>query len=155
MGEEEATLNSIGEYTVALLPRDRPRYLMGVGRPEDLIFAVRSGYDLFDCVLPTRNARTGTLFTSKGKINIKRAEYTSDPRPLDDSCDCYCCRHFSRAYLRHLYLAGEILAARLHTLHNLYFYQQLMERLRTAIREERSEFWPEEAEFKSQHGDSY
>ena len=155
VGEEEATLNSIGEYTVALLPRDRPRYLMGVGRPEDLIFAVRSGYDLFDCVLPTRNARTGTLFTSKGKISIKRAEYTSDPRPLDDSCDCYCCRHFSRAYLRHLYLAGEILAARLHTLHNLYFYQQLMERLRTAIREERSEFWPEEAEFKSQHGDSY
>jgi queuine tRNA-ribosyltransferase len=151
VGEEEATLNSIGEFTVALLPEDRPRYLMGVGRPQDLIFAVRSGYDLFDCVLPTRNARRGTLFTSKGKISIKRAEYSSDPRPLDDSCDCYCCRHFSRAYLRHLYLAGEILAARLHTLHNLHFYQRLMARLRIAIREERSDFWPQEAEFKSQN----
>jgi queuine tRNA-ribosyltransferase len=137
VGEEETTLNSIGEYTVALLPKDRPRYLMGVGRPEDLIFAVRSGYDLFDCVLPTRNARNGALFTSKGKISIKRAEYSSDPRPLDDACECYCCRNFSRAYLRHLYLAGEILAARLHTLHNLYFYQRLMESLRAAIREEK------------------
>jgi queuine tRNA-ribosyltransferase len=139
VGEEEATLNSIGEFTVRLLPEDRPRYLMGVGRPEDLIFAVRCGYDLFDCVLPTRNARTGTLFTSRGKISIKRAEYTSDPRPVDEACDCYCCRHFSRAYLRHLYLAGEILAAQLHTLHNLHFYHRLMEKLRAAIREDKAE----------------
>ncbi len=139
VGEEEATLNSIGEFTVRLLPEDRPRYLMGAGRPEDLIFAVRCGYDLFDCVLPTRNARTGTLFTSRGKISIKRAEYTSDPRPVDEACDCYCCRHFSRAYLRHLYLAGEILAAQLHTLHNLHFYHRLMEKLRVAIREDKAE----------------
>lgn len=148
VGEKEATLNSIGEFTAGLLPEDRPRYLMGVGRPEDLIFAVGRGYDLFDCVLPTRNARTGTLFTSRGKINIKRAEYSSDPRPIDDSCDCYCCRHFSRAYLRHLHVSGEILAAQLHTLHNLYFYHRLMERCRQAILEDRAEFWPNEAEFK-------
>lgn len=138
VGEDEATLHSIGAFTAGLLPEDRPRYLMGVGRPEDLIFAVRSGYDLFDCVLPTRNARTGTLFTSRGKINIKRAEFSNDPRPADESCDCYCCRHFSRAYLRHLYQAGEILAAQLHTIHNITFYHRLMEKLRQLIREERA-----------------
>ncbi|TAJ87151.1 tRNA guanosine(34) transglycosylase Tgt [bacterium] len=138
VGEDETTLNSIGAFTAGLLPEDRPRYLMGVGRPEDLIFAVRSGYDLFDCVLPTRNARTGTLFTSRGKINIKRAEFSNDSRPVDESCDCYCCRHFSRAYLRHLYQAGEILAAQLHTIHNIYFYHRLMEKLRQLIREERA-----------------
>jgi queuine tRNA-ribosyltransferase len=137
VGEEEAVLNSIGEFTAKLLPEDRPRYLMGVGRPEDLVFAARCGYDLFDCVLPTRNARTGTLFTSKGKINIKRAEFSNDPRPVDESCDCYCCRHFSRGYLRHLYHAGEILASQLHSLHNLHFYHRLMEKLRAAIREQR------------------
>lgn len=150
VGEEEATLNSIGEFTVRLLPEERPRYLMGVGRPEDLLFAVRSGYDLFDCVLPTRNARTGTLFTSKGKINIKRAEFSSDPRPIDESCDCYCCGHFSRAYLRHLYHAGEILASQLHSLHNLYFYHRLMERMRAAIKEGRPDLWPTDGEFKLQ-----
>lgn len=139
VGEGEENLNAVGQLTAALLPDDRPRYLMGVGRPEDLLFAVRCGYDLFDCVLPTRNARTGTLFSSKGKISIKRAEFASDSRPVDETCDCYCCRHFSRAYLRHLFLSGEILAAQLHTLHNLYFYQNLMEKLRQAIRENRTE----------------
>lgn len=134
VGEEENTLQEMGESTGGLLPEDRPRYLMGVGRPEDLLFAAGCGYDLFDCVLPTRNARTGTLFTSKGKINIKRAEFLSDPRPVDESCGCYCCQHFSRAYLRHLYHAGEILAAHLHTLHNLYYYHRLMESCRQAIR---------------------
>lgn len=138
VGEGEATLNSIGAFTAGLLPENRPRYLMGVGRPEDLIFAVRSGYDLFDCVLPTRNARTGTLFTSRGKINIKRAEFSTDPRPVDESCDCYCCRHFSRAYLRHLYHAGEILAAQLNTIHNVYFYHRLMDKFRQLIRENRA-----------------
>ncbi len=138
VGEEEETLNAIGAFTAGLLPEERPRYLMGVGRPEDLILAVRRGYDLFDCVLPSRNARRGTLFSSKGKISIKRAEFSRDSRPIDESCDCYCCRHFSRAYLRHLYLAGEILAAQLHTLHNLCFYHQLMEKLRIAIREDRA-----------------
>lgn len=153
VGEGEATLNAIGEFTAGLLPEDRPRYLMGVGRPEDLIFAVRCGYDLFDCVLPTRNARRGTLFTSKGKVSIKRTEFSRDPRPADEACDCYCCRHFSRAYLRHLYLSGEILAAYLLTLHNIHFYHRLMERLRSAIREDRTEFWLLEAEFKMQNAD--
>lgn len=133
VGEEEATLRAVGEFTAELLPDKRPRYLMGVGKPEDLIFAVGCGYDLFDCVLPTRNARNGTLFTSAGKLNIKRAEYVKDPRPVDEGCDCYCCRHFSRAYLRHLYHAGEILAAYLHTLHNLYYYHRLMDDCRRAI----------------------
>ncbi|MBI2988164.1 MAG: tRNA guanosine(34) transglycosylase Tgt [Deltaproteobacteria bacterium] len=150
VGEDGATLSSIGAFTAGLLPEDRPRYLMGVGRPEDLVFGVRSGYDLFDCVLPTRNARTGTLFTSGGKINIKRAEFSNDPRPVDEACGCYCCRRFSRAYLRHLYQAGEILAAQLHTIHNIHFYHQLMERLRTAIREGKAEFWPNEAQIKMQ-----
>lgn len=137
VGEGEAALHSIGEFTAGLLPEDRPRYLMGVGRPEDLILAVRAGYDLFDCVLPTRNARNGALFTSAGKMNIRRAEYASDSRPADESCGCYGCRNFSRAYLRHLHQAGEILAAHLMTLHNLAFYQALMGTLRRAIREDR------------------
>jgi len=151
VGEGEETLNRIGEFTAALLPEERPRYLMGVGRPEDLIFAARRGYDLFDCVLPTRNARTGTLFTSGGKMSIKRSEFARDPRPVDESCDCYCCRHFSRAYLRHLYIAGEILAAQLQTLHNLYFYHRLMEKLRQAIREDKTELWSLDSGFGIQH----
>ncbi len=142
VGEGVELFKEMAGFVTGLLPEDRPRYLMGVGRPEDLIFAVRRGYDLFDCVIPTRNARNGTLFTSKGKISIKRAEYSRDDRPLDESCDCYCCRNFSRAYLRHLYQVGEILAAHLHTLHNLCFYQRLMKRMREAIREERAELWP-------------
>ncbi|HEY2989302.1 MAG TPA: tRNA guanosine(34) transglycosylase Tgt [Candidatus Binatia bacterium] len=147
VGEDEAMLHSIGALTAAVLPEDRPRYLMGVGRPEDLILAVRAGYDLFDCVLPTRNARNGTLFTSTGKLNIRRAEHTNDPRPADEACDCYCCRHFSRAYLRHLHQAGEILAAHLLTLHNLAFYHWLMESVRKALREDRFRNW--DSEFKS------
>ncbi|MCZ6547299.1 MAG: tRNA guanosine(34) transglycosylase Tgt [Deltaproteobacteria bacterium] len=139
VGEGETLLSEMAGFVAGILPEDRPRYLMGVGRPQDLISAVQSGYDLFDCVLPTRNARNGTLFTSRGKLSIKRAEFSRDPRPLDESCHCYCCQHFSRAYLRHLYLAGEILAAILHTLHNLYFYNHLMKRLREAIREEGDE----------------
>jgi queuine tRNA-ribosyltransferase len=137
VGEGEAALHAIGEFTAGLLPEDRPRYLMGVGRPEDLIFAVRAGYDLFDCVLPTRNARNGTLFTAAGKMNIRRAQYANDAGPVDESCGCYCCRNFSRAYLRHLHQAGEILAAYLLTLHNLVFYQRLMENMRRAIRDDR------------------
>lgn len=135
IGESEETFRSIGADTAAWLPEDRPRYLMGVGKPEDLVFGVSCGYDLFDCVVPTRNARNGTLFTSRGKLSIKRSEYARDPRPVDEACDCYGCMNFSRAYLRHLYLAREILAAQLNTLHNLRFYQRLMERLRASIRE--------------------
>jgi queuine tRNA-ribosyltransferase len=144
VGEEEELLHTIAAFTVGLLPEDRPRYLMGVGRPEDILNAVRAGFDLFDCVLPTRNARNGTLFTSQGKVNIKRAEFASDPRPLDEACHCYCCRHFSRAYLRHLYVAGEMLSSQLNSLHNLYFYHRLMERCREAIRQRRTDFWNRE-----------
>jgi queuine tRNA-ribosyltransferase len=145
VGEGEELLHSIAACTVGWLPEVRPRYLMGVGRPEDLVNAVRAGFDLFDCVLPTRNARNGTLFTAQGKLSIKRAEFASDPRPLDETCDCYCCRNFSRAYLRHLYVAGEILSSQLNSLHNLYFYHRLMERCREAIRCERSDFWSRES----------
>ena len=144
VGEGEELLHSIAASTAGLLPKARPRYLMGVGRPEDIVSAVRAGFDLFDCVLPTRNARNGTLFTAQGKLSIKRAEFASDPRPLDETCDCYCCRNFSRAYLRHLYVAGEILSSQLNSLHNLYFYHRLMERCRQAIRQERTDFWSRE-----------
>ena len=144
VGEGEELLHSIAASTVGLLPKARPRYLMGVGRPEDIVSAVRAGFDLFDCVLPTRNARNGTLFTAQGKLSIKRAEFASDPRPLDETCDCYCCRNFSRAYLRHLYVAGEILSSQLNSLHNLYFYHRLMERCRETIRQERTDFWSRE-----------
>jgi queuine tRNA-ribosyltransferase len=145
VGEGEELLHSIAASTAGLLPEARPRYLMGVGRPEDIMRAVRAGFDLFDCVLPTRNARNGTLFTAQGKLSIKRAEFASDPRPLDETCDCYCCRNFSRAYLRHLYVAGEILSSQLNSLHNLYFYHRLMERCREAIHQERTDFWSREA----------
>jgi queuine tRNA-ribosyltransferase len=154
VGEGEAALRAMGGFTAEQLPEDRPRYLMGVGRPEDLIFAARAGYDLFDCVLPTRNARNGTLFTAAGKMNIRRAEYASDARPADEACECYCCRNFSRAYLRHLHQAGEILAAHLMTLHNLAFYHRLMESWRNAIREDRAEFWQRDERFVLQRSDS-
>jgi queuine tRNA-ribosyltransferase len=137
VGEGAALLAEISGFTAGLLPDDRPRYLMGLGKPEDLILGVQSGYDLFDCVLPTRNARNGTLFTASGKLNIKRAEFAKDARPVDEFCGCYGCRHFSRAYLRHLYMSGEILSACLNTLHNVHFYHWVMSELRAAIREKR------------------
>jgi queuine tRNA-ribosyltransferase len=133
VGEPPEAIAAVARLTAALLPEDKPRYLMGVGRPEDLVAAVAAGVDLFDCVMPTRNARNGTLFTSRGKVNIKREENRTDPGPLDPDCPCEACRHYSRAYLRHLYVSGEILAARLHTIHNLTFYLGLMARLREAI----------------------
>lgn len=142
VGEGEQQLNSVGSFTAELLPEDKPRYLMGVGRPQDIVSAVRAGFDMFDCVIPTRNGRNGTLFTWQGKINIKRAEFANDARPLDESCGCYCCKNFSRAYLRHLYMAGEILASQLNSLHNLYFYHRLMDKCREAIRDDRAELWP-------------
>jgi queuine tRNA-ribosyltransferase len=110
---------------------------MGVGTPEDILDAVRTGIDLFDCVLPTRNARNGTLFTSSGKISIKQAQYAEDGRPIDEACACYTCRHYSRAYLRHLYLAREILSSRLNTIHNLFYYMNFMKSIQGAIREGR------------------
>ncbi len=141
VGEGEEQLRAIGSFTVALLPADRPRYLMGVGRPQDIIHAVRAGFDMFDCVIPTRNARNGTLYTWQGKVNIKRAEFAGDARPLDETCGCYACRNFSRAYLRHLYMAGEILSAQLNSLHNLYFYHRLMDKCRETIRGAGAEPW--------------
>lgn len=110
---------------------------MGVGTPEDILEAVTYGMDLFDCVLPTRNARNGLLFTSRGKISIKQAQYAEDEKPIDETCACYTCRHYSRAYLRHLYLANEILSSRLNTLHNLYYYMNVIENIREAIRKNR------------------
>jgi queuine tRNA-ribosyltransferase len=115
------------------LPEDRPRYLMGTGTPADLVESVARGIDLFDCVLPTRNARNGQLFTSQGRINIKNARYAEDDRPLDQACGCYTCRTASRAYLRHLFLANEINSSTLNTLHNLNFYLDTLRRIRDAI----------------------
>lgn len=115
------------------MPQDKPRYLMGVGTPLDLILSVDSGIDMFDCVMPTRVARNGTLYTSQGKISIKRAEYKEDPGPLDPECSCYTCQNYSRSYLRHLFMTGEFLGSRLNTLHNLHYYFKLMQGAREAI----------------------
>lgn len=115
------------------LPTDKPRYLMGVGTPEDILDAVLTGIDMFDCVMPTRNARNGHLFTRFGDVRIRNSQYRSDSRPLDETCECYTCRHYSRSYLRHLDQCGEILGARLNTIHNLHFYQTLMAEIRAAI----------------------
>lgn len=115
------------------MPADKPRYLMGVGTPLDLILCVDAGIDMFDCVMPTRTARNGTLFTWRGRVSIKRQEFREDPRPLDPECGCYTCRNYSRAYLRHVFLSGEIISARLNTIHNLHFYIDLMRRARAAI----------------------
>jgi queuine tRNA-ribosyltransferase len=133
VGEPVDTMYSIVERTARRLPVDRPRYLMGAGTPEDLLECVARGIDMFDCVMPTRNARNGQLFTSEGRINIKNARYAEDDGPLDPQCACYTCRHHSRAYLRHLYMAGEITASALNTLHNLTFYLDTMRRIRDAI----------------------
>jgi queuine tRNA-ribosyltransferase len=134
VGEPRPLMLDLVEFTAALLPGDRPRYLMGVGKPPDLVDAVGVGVDLFDCVLPTRNARNGQLFTADGVLTIKRARYAGDPRPAGEGCPCYTCRSFSRAYLRHLFVARELLAYRLLTLHNLHFYQALVAEMRAAIR---------------------
>jgi len=133
VGEPPEAIARMARHTAPQLPEDRPRYLMGVGRPEDLVEAVAAGVDLFDCVMPTRNARNGTLFTSEGRINIKREEFRRDPRPLDPACACETCRTASRAYLRHLYVSNEILASRYNTIHNLAYYLGLMAKMRDAI----------------------
>jgi queuine tRNA-ribosyltransferase len=127
------------ERAAPRLPADRPRYLMGVGTPRDLIEGVARGIDMFDCVMPTRNARNGTLFTSEGRLSVKVAANARDDRPPDPACVCSTCRRFSRAYLRHLFVAGEMLGARLNTIHNLTYYQRLMAEARVAIREGRLE----------------
>jgi len=138
VGEPEEERLRVLEQTVPLLPAGRPRYLMGVGRPEDIVEAVARGIDMFDCVMPTRHARNGHLFTSQGVLNIRNARHASDLAPVDPECGCYTCRNYTRAYLRHLDRAGEILGSRLNTIHNLHFYQSLMSSIRGAI--ERGEF---------------
>jgi len=144
VGETEAERLAVLEAIGPELPRDRPRYVMGVGTPEDLVQAVGRGMDMFDCVLPTRNARNGHLFTSEGVVRIRNSAYQDDPRPLDPECDCYTCRHYSRAYLRHLDKCGEMLGPRLATLHNLHYYQALMRRMREAVETGRFGPWARE-----------
>jgi len=134
VGEEKPVMFDIIEDIAPRMPDDKPRYLMGVGTPEDLIEGVARGVDMFDCVLPTRNGRNGQAFTSHGKLNIKNARYTVDQRPLDEACDCSVCQRHSRAFIRHLYLAGEMLASILLTHHNLAFFLDTMKRVRQAIR---------------------
>lgn len=133
VGETKAMMFEVLEHTLPLLPEDKPRYLMGVGTPEDLIKCAGLSVDMFDCVLPTRNARNGALYTSQGRIMIKNVKYARDKGPIDPQCSCYCCQNFSRGYLRHLFLADEILALRLNTIHNVHFYMELMEEIRSAI----------------------
>ena len=133
VGEPKEDMLRILAHTAPQLPQDKPRYLMGVGTPEDIVAAVTQGIDMFDCVMPTRNARNGMLFTRLGDIKIKNAQYRTDMRPLDEQCECYTCRNFTRAYLHHLHRIGEILGSRLNTIHNLFYYQQLMSDIRQAI----------------------
>jgi len=133
VGEPEAERVHVLDALAPILPRQQPRYLMGVGTPADLAHAVARGMDMFDCVIPTRHARNGQLFTSAGRINIRNAKFRDDRGPIDNACDCYACQHYSRAYIRHLQACNEILGARLATIHNLRFYQALMARIRDAI----------------------
>ena len=133
VGEPKEDMLRILRHTAPRLPRDKPRYLMGIGTPEDIVAAVAQGIDMFDCVMPTRNARNGMMFTRIGDIKIKNARYRMDMRPLDEQCGCYTCRNFTRAYLHHLHRIGEILGARLNTIHNLFYYQQMMGEIRAAI----------------------
>lgn len=137
VGEPREAMHEIICFTAPLLSPEKPRYIMGIGDLRDVLVAVEAGFDMFDCVMPTRNARNGTLFTSEGRVSIKRAEFKEDPRPLDPACGCYACRNFSRAYLRHLFLSREILSMRLNTIHNLHFYLEFFRKMREAIMEDR------------------
>ena len=136
VGEPKDLMLEFIDYTAPLLPEEKPRYIMGVGTPTDIIKGILCGIDMFDCVLPTRNARNGTLFTSEGKVVIKNSKYADDESPPDPICLCYTCRHYSRAYLRHLFVAQEILSSRLNTIHNVYFYNNLMKRIREEIKKD-------------------
>ena len=133
VGEEKDLMYETLAYTAPLLPAEKPRYLMGVGTPADLVYGVRCGIDMFDCVMPTRNARNGSLFTTAGIVRIRNSKYSRDFGPLDPACTCYTCQNFTRAYLRHLHVENEILGSQLHTLHNLHFYLSLMRGIRRAI----------------------
>ena len=144
MGESAEEMYRVTDFVTRLLPENKPRYLMGVGTPENLLEAVERGVDMFDCVLPTRNGRNSQVFTSTGKLNIRNAGFASDEAPMDIECDCYACKNFSRGYLRHLFSVNEIFGLQLASLHNLRFFISLMERIRLAILDDRF------AEFKSE-----
>jgi len=144
LGEPSAVTYDMVGHVAPLLPVDRPRYLMGAGYPDDIIAAVRLGVDMFDCVLPTRNGRTGTAFVSSGRVTIRNSRHADDLGPLDPRCDCYACRNFTRAYLRHLFVVGEALGPKLLTLHNVRFYQRLMQGIRTAIGQGALDSWSSE-----------
>ena len=136
VGEDKLAMMAMVEASIPVLPQDRPRYLMGVGLPEDLVEGVVRGIDMFDCVIPSRHGRTGWLFTSTGRVIIKQAHYARDDSPIDDQCSCPVCQRYSRAYLRHLFVSNEMLGVRLNTLHNLWYYQQLMRQMRAAIQQD-------------------
>jgi len=150
VGEPEEDRNNVLNETLPLLPEDKPRYLMGVGTPGDIIEAVRRGVDMFDCVIPTRHARTGFLYTSTGIVKIRNSKYKDDIRPLDEQCSCYTCKNYSRSYLRHLDKCGEILGVRLNTIHNLHYYQDLMRNIRSAIESDSFEQFADDFYAKSQ-----
>jgi queuine tRNA-ribosyltransferase len=150
VGEPKNEMFTILDFLKNKLPTEKPRYLMGVGTPEDLVEGVRRGIDLFDCVMPTRNARNGHLFTRQGVIKIRNQQYQFDSRPLDEKCACYTCQHYSRSYLKHLDKCKEMLGARLNTIHNLFYYLQLMQQLREAITHHCLETFV--AEFYAQRG---
>ncbi len=141
VGEPAGVMRELVDVVVGELPAGKPRYFMGQGFPEDLVGSVAQGLDMFDCVMPTRNARKGTVFTSRGRLVVKNAEYARDERPLDEGCGCYTCRNFSRSYLRHLFQAEESLAGRLATIHSLAFYLTMMRDMRRAIVEGRFPDW--------------
>jgi len=139
VGEPTDLMYEMADHTLPLLPQDKPRYIMGVGTPENLVTLAGMGCDMFDCVMPSRNARNGKLFTSTGAVNISNARYKTDGRPIDEACSCYTCRNYTRAYLRHLYKSRELLSYRLNTIHNLYYYLDLMAKIRHAIHKGRFE----------------
>jgi len=153
VGESKEEMYDIIAHIGPRMPAVQPRYLMGVGDLRDVLVAVADGFDMFDCVMPTRNARNGTLFTSRGRISIKRTEFRDDPSALDPDCGCYTCRNYSKAYLRHLFMAKEILSMRLNTLHNLYFYLDFFGKMRRAIEENRFDAFRKEWSVILAHGD--
>ena len=153
VGEGQERMFAVLDRTVPMLPADRPRYLMGVGRPADIVGAVRRGIDMFDCVLPTRGGRTAQAFTRRGELNLRNARHRDDPRPIDEQCGCPACRHHSRAYLHHLIRAEEILAAMLLTWHNLHYYQDLMRSIRGAVCSGTLDDWSAAFEEELRRGD--
>ena len=151
VGEGQAQMFEVLDYAPGMLPDDRPRYLMGVGKPDDIVGAVQRGVDMFDCVLPTRSGRTGQAFTRRGVVNVKNARHAADPRPLDPDCGCPCCRSYSRAYLHHVFRAQEMISGMLLTWHNLHYYQELMQGMRDAIAA--GQFEAFQAEFHAQRAE--